>query len=109
MRHTHPFDTMLPQHEPLPLWQNARRTDPATSKAAAASLGDMDTIFAALLAAYRNSPSGLTDEEASIATGIPYEQSHKRCSDLRKSGGIAVTGRVRLASTGRSQQVCIAT
>jgi hypothetical protein len=40
-------DTRTAPPQELPLWQNARRTDPDTSKAAAASLGDMDTLFAA--------------------------------------------------------------
>lgn len=106
MRHTHPFDTMLPQHEPLPLWQNARRTDPATSKAAAASLGDKATIFAALLSAYMASPGGLTDEEAAARSGVTYDQARKRCSDLRRDGRIVPTGRVRPGSSGRSQRVC---
>jgi len=99
-------DTRTAPPQELPLWQNARRTDPATSKAAAASLGDMDTIFAALLSAYRSSPNGLTDEEAAERSGVTYDQARKRCSDLRRDGRIVPTGRVRLGSSGRSQRVC---
>ncbi len=99
-------DTRTSPPQELPLWQNARRTDPATSKAAAASLGDMDTIFAALLSAYMASPGGLTDEEAAARSGVTYDQARKRCSDLRRDGRIVPTGRVRPGSSGRSQRVC---
>ena len=99
-------DTRTAPPQELPLWQNARRTDPDTSKAAAASLGDMDTLFAVLLEAYRNAPGGLTDEEAASLSGITYDQSRKRCSDLRRDGKIVPTGAVRIGSSGRAQRVC---
>ena len=99
-------DTRTAPPQELPLWKNSRRTDPDTSKAAAASLGDMDTLFAALLEAYRNAPGGLTDEEAAARSGITYDQSRKRCSDLRRDGKIIPTGAVRIGSSGRAQRVC---
>lgn len=84
---------------------NARRTDPWTSHAAAESMiGPAQTLREALLAAYRATPAGLTDEEACLLANI--SGGWKRCSELRKAGKIIPTGHTRIGSRGRHGIVC---
>ena len=49
-----------------------------------------------LLSAYKNAhPSGLTDDEAAVAAGLPLTSCYwKRCGELREDGAIEV-GQVR--------------
>lgn len=86
---------------------SARRTDPWTSHAAADSMiTPAKGMQAKLLEAYRESPNGLTDEEAAAAAGLP-PGAWKRCSELRSKGLITWTGTTRVASSGRHAQVCV--
>ena len=94
-----------PSLQGLPLFAaNARRTDPRTSRAAAASL-DARGHLGILSRAYREAGErGLTDEEAATATGLA--SAWKRCSDLRRLGFIVATGGTRRGSSGRDGIVC---
>lgn len=86
---------------------SARRTDPWTSHAAADSMvTPAKGMQAKLLEAYRESPNGLTDEEAAAAAGLP-PGAWKRCSEPARHGLITWTGATRVASSGRHAQVCV--
>ncbi len=86
---------------------NHRNPDRPASVAAAHSLGDKSTIYAALLDAYRAAGTdGLTDEEAATMADLP-SGAWKRCSDLRRDGLITQTVFTRKASSGRRQMVCV--
>lgn len=93
---------------PLFAASHARRTDPATSHGAAASVSSAESHCEMLLAAYRSAlPGGLTDEEAAARCGIdPLREGGKRCADLRRLGLVAPTGEVRAGSSGRARMVC---
>jgi hypothetical protein len=86
----------------------ARRSDPASSKAAAALLGSAaGTQRAVLLRAFGNHP--LTAEEAARESGL-LQTDHrgnftKRVSDLFNLGLIAPTGEHRPGTSGRMAQV----
>lgn len=86
---------------------SARRTDPATSHAAAQSMQDASKgLRAELLAVYQTHPSGLTMEEAAALAGIPTWAASKRISELRAAGQIIDTGTTRKGASGRQQAVC---
>ena len=100
--------------------ENARRTDPATSHAAARSL-DTDSITFLLLQAFATAPlHGLTSEEAGEIVntwrGYYVEGVWKRVSDLLRMGYIepqvhahAVLCDARRARSGRLQRVHVIT
>ena len=94
------------------LWTNThcRRSDPPTSRAAAASVADAGSHCRLLMAGYSAAlPGGLTDEEAARRCGVdPLREGGKRCSDLRRLGLIAPTGETRPGSSGRRRMVCVA-
>jgi hypothetical protein len=84
----------------------ARSTDPVTSQLAAARVSyKTGSAKALLLGAYREEPSGLTDEEAAARVGMDLYQATKRCSDLRRDGAISPIG-VRKGRAGLDRQVC---
>jgi len=97
----------------LDLFLPARKSDPSTSHAAAASAGLRTTSQKAqLLLAYAKHPMlGLTDEEAGIETGLrrPGVCWWKRCSELRQMGLIRATEDMRQSQMGEMQQVCVIT
>jgi hypothetical protein len=82
----------------------ARRSDPQTSKDAAAALSPGSSLEALAVVYKAAGMFGMTDEEAGDAVAIPG--AWKRCSDLRRLGLIADTGLVRKARSGRAQRVC---
>ncbi len=49
-----------------------------------------------------------TCEEIATGTGIPYTSASGRCSELRKSGALYPTGRLRRTETGSSAAVLAA-
>ena len=86
---------------------HARTTDPATSKAAAASVDaqPMIDVLATLYERYsRIGFGGMTAEEAADAAGFDPWAVSKRVSDLIRQGIIAPTGRTRPGSSGRQQR-----
>lgn len=90
-------------YEPEPR-EHARRTDPATSHAAAASLGSQQTMMRSLLTTYADAER--TCEEAADVAGYEHERATKRVSDLLRSGLIEDTGATRPGRSGREQMVC---
>lgn len=85
---------------------HARKTDPETSHAAAeANRPRRGTQASVILSQYAG--ADLTDEEAAVRANIPG--GWKRCSDLRRSGLIASTGRTRKTSAGVEAMVCTLT
>ena len=91
-----------------------RTTDPATSRAGAASVRvRAGSQKAQLLRAYAMAgPHGLTDEEAAYVTRLADHRSccwWKRCSELRAAGLIADTGNQRRGQAGESRMVCVIT
>jgi predicted ArsR family transcriptional regulator len=86
--------------EDLPLF---RRTDPVTSKAAAA---DAKTFrgehHAAILEALSHGPAGASGIAAQC--GLLGHQVNKRLTELAKAGRIAETGRVVTSASGRGER-----
>lgn len=85
----------------------ARRTDPATSKSAAAAIVvRAGTQRARLLAAFARDDvldqDGATDEQAArLADGVSMSSEYaKRCSELREAGLIEPTGATRPGVSG---------
>jgi hypothetical protein len=85
---------------------HARRTDPATSHAAAHALADKATMMRALLNVFAGHTGGLTSEEACHLAGYgPADGAWKRVSDLKTAGHIIPTGDTRAGGSGRQQAV----
>ena len=112
-------DTLFDPDDTLDLkpWQRPakhlhRATDPDTSAAAAASLGNpVVAMRRTLLQQYHLARlNGLTAEEASYAAGYtPADGAWKRVSDLQNAGYVEDTGRTRSANSGRQQRVLVIT
>jgi hypothetical protein len=85
--------------------QQARNTDPITSKIAAARLKP-GAAKHRILRTYRNGP--LTDEQAADLAGFDLYQTGKRCSDLRRDGLIEQIG-IRDGRSGTPRMVCALT
>lgn len=84
---------------------HARRTDPQTSKDAAARVTTAASHRTSLLAAYAKAPEGLTAEEAADAAGIDRWAASKRVSDLLRNSHLYDTGERRAGESGREQRV----
>lgn len=98
------FNTLFPDLlERLP---NVRKADPVTSHAAAQkNRKKRPTQAMRILAEYLHGE--YTDEEVTRHAGIPG--GWKRCSDLRRLGYIAPTGKLAPTSMGVMAQVCAIT
>jgi predicted Rossmann fold nucleotide-binding protein DprA/Smf involved in DNA uptake len=84
----------------LPLF---RRTDPATSKAAAASVKTFQgEHHAAILDALSHGPAGASGIGARC--GLLPHQVNRRIHELAKAGRITETGRTVLSSSGRAER-----
>jgi predicted Rossmann fold nucleotide-binding protein DprA/Smf involved in DNA uptake len=84
----------------LPLF---RRTDPATSKAAAASVKTFaGEHHAAILDALSHGPAGASGIAARC--GLMPHQIGKRINELARAGRIVETGRVVTSSSGRGER-----
>jgi predicted Rossmann fold nucleotide-binding protein DprA/Smf involved in DNA uptake len=92
--------TFIEANADLPLF---RRTDPVTSKAAAA---DAKTFrgehHAAILEALAAGPAGASGIAARC--GLLGHQVNKRLGELAKAGRIAETGRVVTSASGRGER-----
>jgi DNA-binding MarR family transcriptional regulator len=86
------LQTSMDAIESLPIFASARKTDPATSHAAAkrASLFEGEH-HARILAALQHGPGGQT--EIARRTGLTLQQVSRRLKKLRESGLIERTGR----------------
>jgi len=85
--------------------RNARKTDPFTSKMAAAEMMDNRPMARRLLIAYADAPYGLNTDEAAKASGLHARSGvWKRISDLHRDGMIMYMGS-RPGDSGREQQV----
>lgn len=83
---------------------HARRTDPDTSRAAAARVTTAQTMMRRLLATYLDADR--TADEAMRAAGYePADGAWKRVSDLAGQELIAETGATRPGESGREQLV----
>jgi len=92
-----------PADEALPLFAAARRTDPATSKAAAASVKAFQgEHHAAILEALSHGPAGASGIAARC--GLNGHQIGKRINELARAGRIVETGRVVTSSSGRGER-----
>lgn len=90
---------------------NARRTDPATSHAAARTI--RLSHGQRLLEQFRACPQGLTSEQAALRANLFHVGYWKRVSDLLRDGKIQPLARdghtvTEVASTGRRVTVWIA-
>lgn len=102
---------LFPHDVTEPVAGRVRRTDPATSHAAA-----NDATCAVLhgsqrfklLRAYADLGS-LTDEQAGIREGIRRVADTRRCSELRRAGLIQPDGTSGETSTGASAMRCVIT
>jgi len=87
----------------LPLFAAARRTDPATSKVAAASVRAFQgEHHAAILEALSHGPAGASGIAARC--GLLGHQVNKRLTELAKAGRIVETGRVVTSASGRGER-----
>ena len=87
----------------------ARRSDPATSKAAATGPARIrwGTHRHALLRTFSYEPDrGLSDEQAASFCGRAMPGYWKRCAELRAAGWIEPTGRTVESSAGEQVMVC---
>lgn len=90
---TRPHYITPPIEESLPLFAGARRTDPATSHAAAAKAVAFKGEHASrIIAALELGPAGQT--EIAARAGMTVAQVSKRLKELREAGAIEKTGRV---------------
>lgn len=93
-------DHYMPALDTLPLF---RRTDPVTSRAAAA---DAKTFrgehHAAILAALAQGPAGASGIAARC--GLLAHQVNKRIHELAKCGRIVETGRIVTSASGRGER-----
>lgn len=104
----------------LPTEAKARRSDPATSQAAALSVGDLNRKQRCVLTLIEAHPEGLTDRELVEANtaryaqlrsvGIDYPQQSRsglrtRRAELVAAGLVEWTGETRRLASGRSAQV----
>jgi len=89
-----------PPEEVLPLF---RRTDPVTSKAAAASVKTFaGEHHQAILEALALGPAGASGIAARC--GLLAHQVNKRINELAKAGRIVETGRVVASASGRGER-----
>ena len=98
------IQTTIEAIEDLPLFAAARRTDPATSKAAAARAAAFTGDHARrILAALEVGPAGKT--EIGRRCGLTEQQVARRMHELRRAGLVERTGReVRSASGNREHE-----
>lgn len=87
--------------EALPLFAAARRTDPATSHAAAktAPVSEHQRLIMDALAVGPAGASGIA-----ARCGLLPHQVNKRINELAKAGRITETGRVVRSSSGRGER-----
>ena len=90
-----------PVEEALPLFAAARRTDPATSHAAArtAPVSEHQRLILDALAVGPAGASGIAER-----CGLLPHQVNKRINELAKAGRIVETGRTVRSASGRGER-----
>jgi len=98
---TRPHYITPPADETLPLFAAARRTDPATSHAAAktAPVSEHQRLIMDALAIGPGGASGIA-----ARCGLLPHQIGKRINELAKAGRIVATGRVVTSASGRGER-----
>jgi predicted ArsR family transcriptional regulator len=97
---TRPHYITPPVEESLPLF---RRTDPATSQAAAATVKTFaGEHHAAILEALAHGPAGASG--IAVRCGLSGHQVNKRLGELAKAGRIVETGRLVRSGSGRGER-----
>jgi len=97
---TRPHYITPPIEDTLPLF---RRTDPATSQAAAATVKAFQgEHHAAILEALSHGPAGASGIAARF--GLTGHQVNKRLTELAKAGRIVATGRLVRSGSGRGER-----
>ena len=92
-----------PLEESMPLFAAARRSDPATSHAAAARVTEFaGEHHAAILTALAVGPAGASGIAARC--GLSGHQVNKRLTELARTGRIVETGRTVRSSSGRGER-----
>lgn len=92
-----------PIEESMPLFAAARRSDPATSHAAAARVsefaGEHQRLIMDALAAGPAGASGIAER-----CGLSGHQVNKRLAELARTGRIVETGRTVRSASGRGER-----
>jgi predicted ArsR family transcriptional regulator len=100
---TRPHYITPPLEESMPLFAAARRTDPATSHAAAEQAGGLaERHERQILAALLDGPLGASGI-AKLCGLLPH-QVGKRLAKLERDGRITQTGRVVSSASGRGER-----
>ena len=100
---TRPHYMTPPLEESMPLFAAARRTDPATSHAAAARVTEFaGEHHAAILTALAVGPAGASG--IAERCGLSGHQVNKRLTELAKAGRIVETGRTVRSSSNRGER-----
>lgn len=99
---------MTGEQMPLELTR-ARRTDPATSHAAAAAAGELARHHAAAIlgALVQAGERGLTIHEAAGVTGIDHVAVARRLPELERRGVVRATELTRLSPSRRAARVWV--
>lgn len=84
---------------------HARRSDPNTSKAAAASI-DISAQAWKILQVYKSGRELLDHDAYELAGYGPNARDGQRCSDLREAGLIARTGNRGITPSGKAGHLC---
>ena len=98
---TRPHYMTPPLEESMPLFAAARRTDPATSHAAArtAPVSEHQRLIMDALAVGPAGASGIAER-----CGLLPHQVNKRLTELAKAGRIVETGRTVRSASGRGER-----
>lgn len=83
----------------------ARRTDPATSKAAARRVDEFAAHLCARIVLALKDHGPMTVHQISLRTGLQEQQCNKRTPELERAQAIALTGETRPGGSGRMQRV----
>jgi predicted ArsR family transcriptional regulator len=87
----------------LPLWRQARRADPVTSKIAARMAGGLRTDHQRrILDSLGQGPAGAS--EIAERCGLTAHQVNKRLTELGRHGLIVTTGRTVRSAAGRPER-----
>lgn len=87
----------------LPLWRQARRSDPVTSKIAARMAGGLRADHQQrILDAIGQGPAGAS--EIADRCGLTAHQVNKRLTEMGREGLIVTTGRTVRSAAGRPER-----
>ena len=84
---------------------HARRSDPETSKDAAARVREFAGGHCSVILRLLNERGPMTCDEIAKHTHLMAHQINKRTADLYRAGKAMPTGETRLSASGRSERV----